>query len=349
MRCAESSGVSARRGLPRTAGLLDALTGASDPEAALKEALAAIHGKARACGRGSGPEAVWSVAASGRMGQCGDAESLKRVVMLPRKLCPASWTFPPPGCSGGCSGAQPPAAAHPDDARSHGRSRYGRPGALLVALLGLSALPTAALLPPAVAGERQPQIAQANLRSTFPGRRIGGATRGECTARLVVHLVPDGSVLAPAGAGIGLLLGPTATPRPVLVELRKLDRGGAPDRQSPPLLRRTLPAAPAGVTLLSVGAIATPTVWESASECGEAAAGTAAGADPLAFVEAAAPPALSLLMPDGGPEDARIQASLRDLRRSCGATVATAELAGRFGLADVVAVGWPERLPVRCP
>ena len=32
--------------------------------------------------------------------------------------------------------------------------------------------------------------AQANPRSTFPGRRVGGGTRGECSARTLVHLVP---------------------------------------------------------------------------------------------------------------------------------------------------------------
>lgn len=192
-------------------------------------------------------------------------------------------------------------------------------------------------------------LAQQNLRSTFPGRRIGGATRGECAARLIVHLVPPSSVLAPGSAGIGLLLGPSPNPRPLAVELRPLGRGGAPDRSVTPLLQRTLPASPAGITLLPLAGVQAPTVWESSYVCGDAAAGAAAAADPLSFVESAAPPALSLLVPGGSAEDGKLQAALQALRKACGGTVATAELARRFGLEDLVRTDWPERLPVRCP
>jgi hypothetical protein len=193
-------------------------------------------------------------------------------------------------------------------------------------------------------------LAQQNLRSTFPGRRIGGATRGECAARLIVHLVPPSSVLAPGSAGIGLLLGPSPNPRPLAVELRPLGRGGAPDRSVSPLLQRTLPASPAGITLLPIAGVQAPTVWESSYVCSDpAAAGAAAAADPLSFVESAAPPALSLLVPGGTAEDEKVQAALQSLRQACGGTVATAEIARSFGLEDLVRTDWPERLPVRCP
>ena len=33
-------------------------------------------------------------------------------------------------------------------------------------------------------------------RTTFPGRRVGGGTRGECAARPVVHLVPPSNMLS---------------------------------------------------------------------------------------------------------------------------------------------------------
>jgi hypothetical protein len=80
-----------------------------------------------------------------------------------------------------------------------------------------------------------------------------------------------------------------------------------------------------------------------------AAAGAAAAADPLSFVESAAPPALSLLVPGGTAEDEKVQAALQSLRQACGGTVATAEIARSFGLEDLVRTDWPERLPVRCP
>lgn len=192
-----------------------------------------------------------------------------------------------------------------------------------------------------------PALAQENLRNSFPGRRIGGATRGECSSRLIVHLVPPSSVLAPGSAGLGLLQGPSANPTPLAVELRPLGRGGQPDRTLQPLLQRTLPPQPIGVTLLPLAALTTPMVWESSYVCGTSSA--AATADPLNFVEAVSPPALSLLMVNGAADDSRIQAALRELRQACGGTVATADLVRRFDLGDVAKSDWPARLPVRCP
>jgi len=210
--------------------------------------------------------------------------------------------------------------------------------------LGLGAL---ALL---LAGSCLPAQAQPDLRSSFPGRRVGGATRGECSARLIVHLVPSSSVLAPGSSGLALLQGPSLNPRPLAVELRPLGRDGAPDRSLKPLLQRTLPAEPAGVTLLSLAAVQAPTVWESSYVCSEAgAAAPAKDADPLSFVESASPPALSLLVPTGSAEDLRVQAAVRELRRSCGSSVARASLARNFGLEDLLRGDWPEQLPVRCP
>lgn len=220
-----------------------------------------------------------------------------------------------------------------------------RPAATAARLRGLGGL---ALLP-LVWAAALPAAADQNLRSTFPGRRVGGATRGECAARLIVHLLPPSSVLAPGAAGLGLLLGPSPNPRPLLVELRPLGRGGQPDRSEKPLLQRTLPAQPAGITLLPLAGVAAPTVWESSYVCADPAA-TTSPTDPLSFVEAASPPAISLLVPGAAtPADRPVQAALTELRRSCGGSVATAQLARSFGLEDLLRSDWPERLPVRCP
>ena len=34
-----------------------------------------------------------------------------------------------------------------------------------------------------------------NIGLAFPGRRVGGGTRGECSARKIMHLVPDNNIL----------------------------------------------------------------------------------------------------------------------------------------------------------
>lgn len=210
----------------------------------------------------------------------------------------------------------------------------------------LGAVPCLALV--ALAGFATEAMAQSSLRNTFPGRRIGGGTRGECTARVLAHLVPATSVFAPgANRTLGVLEGPSAAPVPLLVEFRPLSGAGTIEGARAAGQRRTLPAAGAGVTLFNLPALKTPTVWESSYRCGGNEP-TSASSDPLNFVATEAPPALSLLVVDGTKDDAATRASLEKLRGSCGASVAKSDVAAGFGLADVVTTEWPARIPVRC-
>ena len=182
--------------------------------------------------------------------------------------------------------------------------------------------------------------AQDNLRSSFPGRRVGGGTRGECSARILAHLVPDSSVFSPGNtAELALVQGPTANPVSLTMTF-KPESGGAP-------VNRKLSASPAALILVRGSAITAPTVWESGFDC--AAGDTGAIDDPLAFVETASPPAVSLLVPTPDPSDAPIQKAIQSLSQSCGATVPAAATLAQFGLADVVTAEWPQQLPVRCP
>jgi len=201
------------------------------------------------------------------------------------------------------------------------------------------------LLALAVTAEASAALAQPNLRSTFPGRRVGGGTRGECTARVLAHLVPGSSVYAPgAGGQIGLLEGPSANPAPVAVSFRQVNAAGSSDAARNLLSSRELPASSAGVTLLRVP-LKGATVWESSYRCD---AGPGDPADPLAMVSAEAPPAVSLLLVDATPADTALQAKLKGLSAFCGKSVAREQLAASFDLADVISADWPAQLPVRC-
>lgn len=180
---------------------------------------------------------------------------------------------------------------------------------------------------------------EADPRSTFPGRRVGGGTRGECTARVLAHLVPPNSVFGLSAAGdIAMVHGPTANPVSLTLSL-KPEAGGTG-------FSRSIPAAPAGITLMRVEPIAVPMVWESGFDC---SSGSGAAADPLAFITTAAPPAVSLLLPSQEAADAAVQQALQALRRRCGSTVPTEATLTSFGLADLVTAQWPPQLPVRCP
>lgn len=182
--------------------------------------------------------------------------------------------------------------------------------------------------------------AQANSRSSFPGRRVGAGTRGECSSRILAHLVPDSSVFSPGDAAeLALVQGPTANPASLTMTF-KSETGGAP-------AKRTLPASPAAFIVVKESAITAPTVWESEFDCGAGDAGVMG--DSLAFVTTTSPPAVSLLVPTPDPSDALIQKAIKSLRQSCGTTVPAAATLAQFGLADIVTADWPQQLPVRCP
>ena len=175
-------------------------------------------------------------------------------------------------------------------------------------------------------------------RSTFPGRRVGGGTRGECSARTLVHLVPATSVFAPDASGlVGLVQGPSDSPVSIQVSL-KPEHGSAEST-------RTLSPGPASVVLFDAKAIR-PTVWESSFNCGSGEGEDSS--DPMAFVQSASPPALSLLVSDVEPNDQSLQAVLRVLRSKCGASIPTAEIMAQFGLSDLAADDWPQQLIIRC-
>ena len=186
--------------------------------------------------------------------------------------------------------------------------------------------------------------AQANLRSSFPGRRIGGGTRGECSARFLANLVPASSVFSPGAARlIGLLEGPTASPRPLQLSFAPYRPDAAPVTTGPGVSQRLLPASPASLVLISAPPIKAPTSWESTYRCPEGAA-----AGELDFVQSASPPAVSLLLPQAEAADQPIQAALQTLQKACGKSLSLAEIVAAFNLGDALGSGWPEQLPVRC-
>ena len=180
--------------------------------------------------------------------------------------------------------------------------------------------------------------AAANPRNTFPGRRVGGGTRGECTSRIVAHLVPVSNVFGMSTSGdLALVQGPTANPVALTTRF-KPEAGGA-------AVSRTIPASSAGFTVIRGRSITAPTVWESSFDC---AGGGATQADPLSFVSTVSPPAVSLLVPEQETADSATQVALTSLSQHCGSTVPTASTLASFGLADLITPQWPENLPVRC-
>ena len=71
--------------------------------------------------------------------------------------------------------------------------------------------------------------------------------------------------------------------------------------------------------------------------------------DEFGFITTSAPPAVSLLVQQGGQEDQQLQQQLASLQKSCGATTPLAPLKTAFQLGDdVVDASWPQNVTVAC-
>ena len=175
-------------------------------------------------------------------------------------------------------------------------------------------------------------------RNSFPGRRIGGGTRGECSARQIINLVPESSVFAPGPQGlIGWLEGPSPDPKPTEVLLRKQNTPA-------PVLSHSSPSTGSRLVLLRLPqALALPLVWESSFQCGDASA-----KDEFGFIGAEGPPAISLLVVDSAPADSAVQSYLKEMLNNCGSNTSAARISSLFELGDVLSSRWPEVLPVVC-
>ncbi|QNI80667.1 putative conserved secreted protein [Synechococcus sp. RS9909] len=178
---------------------------------------------------------------------------------------------------------------------------------------------------------------QAQSRNAFPGRRIGGGTRGECAARQIIHLVPESSVYTPGATRlIAWLEGPTSDPRPLQLTLRQQDAA---------VFSRTMETGGGPrLVLFSVPAtVAFPLVWESSYQCADAPA-----ADEFGFLGVEAPPAKSLLLKESVSGEAMLSPQLEALQANCGSSIPLQPLAAAFGLEDLISSQWPEMIPVVC-
>ena len=187
-----------------------------------------------------------------------------------------------------------------------------------------------------------PAFANESLRSTFPGRLIGGGSRGECAARLVINLVPRSTVFASGSDDLlAVLQGPSSDPRPLEIAFSAYDveAGGTGNRVG----QQVIPAGSASLVLLRSGASIRPLIWESSYQCDDDAS-----VDELSFISAEAPPAVSLLVADAQPEDDALQFTLSAWKSSCGRQLATQAVLSSAGLNGLDVSQWPEQLPVVC-
>ena len=186
-----------------------------------------------------------------------------------------------------------------------------------------------------------------SIRSSFPGRRVGGGTRGECASRVVAHLVPPDSIYSPGGERlslVGIIQAPSKSPSPLDISFRKLSSSGSASSTAPNISKIKLPPANASVVLLSIPRIESPLIWESSYDCVQ---NDAAGE--FGFVSAGSPPAVSMLTVHPSALDLSIRSALIKLRQSCGQDASVTDLLRELSLDDQLSSLIPDVLPVLCP
>ena len=188
-----------------------------------------------------------------------------------------------------------------------------------------------------------------SLRGAFPGNRVGGGTRGECSARLIVHLVPESGRYDPSSAGsnlIGLLQGPSLNPTPLVITFRPFQASLQIDQAGQSLSTLRVKASKASLVLLDPGFDDKSMIWESAYECDQN--GDSGEFD---FITSSSPPALSLLTKTSDLRTGTLKTAelLKSWKSLCGNTIPTNSVLNQFGLDDLLNQQWPNQLPVFCP
>ena len=190
-----------------------------------------------------------------------------------------------------------------------------------------------------------PVMAEGNVRANFPGRRVGGGTRGECTARVLAHLVPEGSVYGLGQSGLlAVLQGPTAEPKPLLLEWRSSDAVRASAVARSDVKRLRFEASGAGIALIAAP-LELPVIWESSYHCNASDQDMYADDWDSGFD---APPAMSLLVRKSTKVDQYVQIQLRKLHAQCDRKVTKGVVVEAFAFSEIDLTYWPDRLPVTC-
>jgi len=188
-----------------------------------------------------------------------------------------------------------------------------------------------------------------SLRGSFPGNRVGGGTRGECSSRLIIHLVPESGSYDPSSAGsnlIGLLQGPSLNPSPLVITFRPFQGSGEIYQGSQSLSTIRIKSSKASLILLDPGFDDKPMIWESAYECDQNV-----DSGEFGFINSSSPPALSLLTKTSDLRTGNLKTAelLKSWKSLCDTTIPTKSVLNQFGLDDLLNDQWPTQLPILCP
>ncbi len=182
-----------------------------------------------------------------------------------------------------------------------------------------------------------------DFRSQFPGRRVGGGTRGECSARYLAHIVNPDSIFSPGKSGLlAILQGPSTNPKALITKFGIYNL----NQESEYISEIRLKHPKASLFIIPSPKINSPIIWSSSYDC---QTNSAEDLGILNFVEDTSPPALSLLLNDSPNEYLNLQKNILKFSSSCSSSVKAEDVFSAFSLQNTINKNdWPLNLDVKC-
>ena len=188
-----------------------------------------------------------------------------------------------------------------------------------------------------------------NIGSAFPGRRLGGGTRGECSARKIMHLVPDNNILFHNSDGqIALIIGPSSSPKDVKIAFKPYSSpDGNFNGPSPEIDELFISNSSEKIILLNIPKKKFPFTWESAFECSDDNEESFDGFG-FDFIQDYSPPAISLIAPESLQKKNNSEDKILWLSKYCGKNISQNELNKKFQINELFDENWSEEIYVDC-
>ena len=188
-----------------------------------------------------------------------------------------------------------------------------------------------------------------NIGSAFPGRRLGGGTRGECSARKIMHLVPDNNILFHNSEGqIALIIGPSSSPKDVKIAFKPYSSpDGNFNGPSPEIDELFISNSSEKIILLNIPKKKFPFTWESAFECSDDNEESFDGFG-FDFIQDNSPPAISLIAPESLQKKNNSEDKILWLSKYCGKNISQNELNKKFQINELFDENWAEEISVDC-
>ena len=188
-----------------------------------------------------------------------------------------------------------------------------------------------------------------NIGSAFPGRRLGGGTRGECSARKIMHLVPDNNILFHNSDGqIALIIGPSSSPKDVKIAFKPYSSpDGNFNGPSPEIDELFISNSSEKIILLNIPKKKFPFTWESAFECSDDNEESFDGFG-FDFIQDNSHPAISLIAPESLQKKNNSEDKILWLSKYCGKNISQNELNKKFILNELFDENWSDEIFVDC-